>query len=154
MKKALIIGLCILFLLPAILYSGIVIANNAIAKDIERTLKEAPLPEDTVLLDSISIAGKLVGNGNGMQYMGSILIISDLSAEELQDFYGKTFENVQVRQQKTPMIDFINTNTYSFELYGDPNHSNHYSITCWESAKDAGASGWIATLLNLDLRGH
>ena len=49
----------------------------------EKELCETPLPEKTELIESISRAGKLTGNGNGMQYFGAILIRSDLSLEEL-----------------------------------------------------------------------
>ena len=86
--------------------------------------------------------------------MGSILIATDMSEEELQDFYGKTFENVQIRKQEAPAIDFIDRKGYSFELFLQYPSSNQYSVTLWGSAKDAGISGWIADLLDLDLRGH
>ena len=36
------------------------------------------LPKNTELIESIYKAGKLVGNGNGMQYFGVILIKSEL----------------------------------------------------------------------------
>ena len=35
------------------------------------------LPKNTELIESIYKAGKLVGNGNGMQYFGVILIKSE-----------------------------------------------------------------------------
>ena len=154
MKKAPIITICVLLLIPVMLYGFVVLKNNAIAKALEQALQTTPLPEDAILLDSVSIAGKLVGNGNGMQYMGSILIATDMSEEELKDFYGKTFENVQIRKQEAPAIDFIDRKGYSFELFLQYPGSNQYSVTLWGSAKDAGISGWIADLLDLDLRGH
>ena len=117
MKKALSITICVLLLIPVMLYGFVVLKNNAIAKALEQELQTTPLPEDAILLDSVSIAGKLVGNGNGMQYMGSILIATDMSEEELQDFYGKTFENVQIRKQEAPAIDFIDRKGYSFESF-------------------------------------
>lgn len=99
MKKAWIIGLCIVaLLLPVALYGGIVITNNVIAHGMAKELKSAPLPEGTILMDSFSLAGKLVGNGNGMQYMGSILVISPLSEEELYDYYSEAFDYVEVRK--------------------------------------------------------
>lgn len=152
MKKAWIIGLCIVaLLLPVAFYSGIVITNNAIAHGMAKELKSAPLPEGTILMDSFSLAGKLVGNGNGMQYMGSILVISPLSEEELYDYYSEAFDYVEVRKQETQKIDFINSQDYSFELFGDPQHHDHYSVTCFKSQDTDDLTG---ILLNLDLRGH
>lgn len=152
MKKAWIIGLCIVaLLLPVAFYSGIVITNNAIAHGMEKELKSAPLPEGTILMDSFSLAGKLVGNGNGMQYMGSILVISPLSEEELYDYYSEAFDYVEVRKQETQKIDFINSQDYSFELFGDPQHHDHYSVTCFKSQDTDDLAG---ILLNLDLRGY
>lgn len=153
MKKPLIIIGCILalHLLPVAFYGGIVITNNVIANRMEKELKSTPLPESTVLMDSFSLAGKLVGNGNGMQYMGSILVVSHLSKEELYDYYSEAFDYVEVREQETQKIDFINSQEYSFELFGDPQHHDHYSVTCFKSQDTDDLAG---ILLNLDLRGY
>lgn len=67
--------------------SVVAAANDAAARDIETQLRDAPLPGDAEVLDSTSLAGKLSGNGNGMQYLGAILIRSDQTASELQEFY-------------------------------------------------------------------
>lgn len=155
MKKGLlIVGLCVLVLLPVLLYGGIVIANNGVADSVERDLKNTPLPQDTVFLDSIALAGKLTGNGNGMQYMGSILVTGDLTEKELYDYYSQTFQYVEVRKQESPKIDFINTDRYSFELFADSEQYDQYSITCWGSPEDYGIGGIASALLNLDIRGH
>ena len=142
----------ILFLIAS--YFGIMVVNNSIANRVEKELKSYPLPEQTVFLDSVSIAGKLVGNGNGMQYMGSILVVSDRSEEELYEYYSQSFDYVEVRKQESQKIHFINSVDYSFELFADPNHHMHYSITCWGSPKDIGLGESAAVVLNLDLRGH
>lgn len=139
---------------PIAAYFGIVAANNGIANHVEKELKSYPLPEDAILFDSVSLTGKLVGNGNGMQYMGSILLISDLTEEELYEYYSQSFDYVEVRKQESQVIDFINVSGYSFELFGDPNHHDHYSVTCWGSPKDIGLGEFATVLLNMDLRGH
>ena len=140
--------------LPVAAYFGIVVTNNSIANQLEKELKVYPLPDNTVFLDSISIAGKLVGNGNGMQYMGSVLVSSDLSEEELYEYYSESFDNVEVRKQESAAIDFLNSAGYGFELFGDPDHHAHYSVTCWGSPKDVGMGKWMTVLLDMDLRGH
>ena len=143
---------------PVAAYLGIVFVNNGIANHVEKELKNYPLPEETVFMDSISIAGKLVGNGNGMQYMGSILLVSDLTEEELYEYYSQSFSYVEVRKQETQALDFIHNNRgfepYCFELFSDPAHQDHYSITCWGSPKDVGLERFSTVLVNMDLRGH
>lgn len=62
---------------------SIPLINNLIAYKVENALCEIPLPEKTELIESLSQAGNLTGNGNGMQYFGAILIRSELSLEEL-----------------------------------------------------------------------
>ena len=156
-KRFFIIVSVVAFLIalsPIAVYLGIVFVNNGIANHVEKELKNYPLPEDTIFFGSISLAGKLVGNGNGMQYMGSILVISDLTEEELYDFYSEAFHYIEVRKQETQKIDFLNSSEYSFELFGDPEHHDHYSITCWGSPGDLGMGEFVTTLLDMDLRGH
>ena len=46
------------------------------------------MPERTEIIDSVSLAGKLVGNGNGVQYFGAILLKSKLSLNDLEDYYS------------------------------------------------------------------
>ena len=58
------------------------IVNDNVAKKTADELVEIPLPNNTAFIESIYKAGKLVGNGNGMQYFGAILIKSELSVEE------------------------------------------------------------------------
>lgn len=61
--------------------------NDAAAHDIETRLLDVQLPDGADRIDSTSLAGKLSGNGNGMQYLGALLIRSDQTAGELQAFY-------------------------------------------------------------------
>ncbi len=61
--------------------------NNHNSKKIEEELCSTPLPPNTVLVDSVSKSAKLVGNGNGIQYFGAISIKSELSMEELDEYY-------------------------------------------------------------------
>lgn len=62
------------------------IVNNITAINVKNYLLALALPDNTVLIDSVSTAGKLVGNGNGMQYIGAILIKTELSKKELATF--------------------------------------------------------------------
>ena len=87
MKKLKLVGI----LVAVVLIGGVIsisFINNNIAYKVEKELCETPLPEKTELIESISRAGKLTGNGNGMQYFGAILIQSELSLKELDDYYS------------------------------------------------------------------
>ena len=68
------------------------------SEKIEKDLVSYELPTNTKLVDSISVAGKLAGNGNGMQYMGSVLVVSDLSEEELNVVIINTFESLGINR--------------------------------------------------------
>ncbi|MGO4376442.1 hypothetical protein AB4Z21_37950, partial [Paenibacillus sp. MCAF20] len=63
--------------------------NNYVAYSVKKELTRVSLPDKTELVDSISSAGKLVGNGNGMQFFGAILIKSELALEELDHYFSK-----------------------------------------------------------------
>ena len=153
-RKILRILLIIVFVLPIVLYASIHIANDRIATAIEKELKDYPLPENTELVDSISIAGKLTGNGNGMQYMGSILVSGELSEGELLQYYSNDFDYIEVRKQESSNIDFINSNLYSFDSFEDANSDTYYSVTCWDYNSRIRENDFISEILDFDLRGR
>ena len=78
---AALIALIVLFEL------GIMGVNNVIAHNTLSELMKIPLPEKTDVVDTVYVAGKLLGNGNGMQYFGAALLKSDLTIEELERYY-------------------------------------------------------------------
>ena len=148
------VAVIIVVLLFALGYMGIVHANNRIAHGLEERLLEFPLPPETELLDSKAIAGKLSGNGNGMQYCGMLLLSSYLSEEELVAHYSELSDGelfVWVYPQKSQKIDeyyddywfeyWDNTKpNWRIELYSD--NVVGFEETIWEG------------ILNIDLRGH
>lgn len=69
------------------------IVNDGIANKTAKSIIRVELPNDTEYIESFSKAGKLIGNGNGMQYLGGILIRSELSLEELQTYYSQYAKN-------------------------------------------------------------
>lgn len=147
MKKTLGIILALLFAGLLTLIIGSPIKNDMEAKKVANAIKECALPERTELIDTVSAAGKLVGNGNGMQYFGAILIKSELSLEELKEHYGKLasdeFQNI-VEKQETGTIDFIEHADLSFDA--DCDYENTYIVYSW------GDYSGLAS--ELDLRGH
>lgn len=153
-KRIFVILITLIIALPIISYIGIVITNNSIADRIEKKLVAYQLPPNTELVDSISIAGKLTGNGNGMQYMGSILVESDLSKEELKEYYNLEFDYVEVRKQESANIDFIHSSYYSFNDFSETKKVLYYSITCWDNDRREKYGNIITELLDFDIRGH
>ena len=138
-------------MLAAVVLIGGVISisfiNNNIAYKVEKELCETPLPEKTELIESISRAGKLTGNGNGMQYFGAILIQSELSLKELDDYYSDHRSNeweYLVEIQEGQSIDVIDHETLNFGK--EINDAGYYIVYSWESEN--------SLLKELDIRGH
>ena len=146
MKKLKLVGI-----LAAVVLIGSVISipliNNHTAYKVEKALCEIPLPEETELIESLSQAGKLTGNGNGIQYFGAILIRSELSLEELETYYSDYRSNeweYLVEIQKGQSIEVIDHGGLQFseEIKG----SGYYIIYSWGSGD--------SLLKELDMRGH
>ncbi len=153
LKRIFLTLLIVIIALPFVSYAGIVITNNCIADKIEKDLVKYQMPSDTELLDSISIAGKLSGNGNGMQYMGAILVKSNLSAEELREYYDLDFDYIEVRKQENRTLDFIH-HSYSFNNFPETQEISCYSIVCWDSNRKECFGEFVSELLDFDIRGH
>lgn len=151
-KRLFILLLIVIIALPIISYVGIVLTNNSIADKIEKNLTSYELPADTELIDSISVAGKLTGNGNGMQYMGAILVDSDLSKDELEAYYLSEFEFIEVKEQETSDLDFIQN--VSFDAVINTGDNTYYSIICWDDDRKEMFGNLISELLDFDIRGH
>ncbi len=151
--KGAIILLIAVIVLPVFLVLGITTTNDLIAKDIERDLKSIQLPENTEFVDSVSNAGKITGNGNGMQYYGAIVVSSQLSLEELTEYYTSQNSHINIRVQENniffPSHRFHSVSEQEIESF-DSSKSN-YIIECW--APDS-IPKWLKTILDFDLRGH
>ena len=147
-----IIILTLILLIPNMC---IMLTNDIIANKPEKELLNFTLPERTQLVESNSVAGKLYGNGNGMQYIGQLLVTSDLSEEELYAHYSEIYEWVVIKKQESPVIyeyfpkqefkNFDSTkNNYMVELVRfNPETLNSYSF-----------ENFFWKLLDWDIRGH
>lgn len=146
MKKLKVAGI----LAVVLLIGGVVLIplmNNYCAYKVEKKLCEVPLPEKTKLVESLSQAGKMTGNGNGMQYLGAILIRSELSLEELETYYsdyrGNEWEYL-VEVQEGKHINVIDHGTLQFSEEVEDDGS--YIVYSWGRG--------IALFKELDIRGH
>ena len=151
-KRILTILLIVIIALPFITYISIVVTNNTIADKIEKNLISYALPTNTKLVDSISVAGKLTGSGNGMQYMGAILVDSDLSIEVLKEHYSSQFDYIEVNEQKTVNLDFIQNVSFNADI--ESGDTTYYSIICWDDDRKEMFGDFISELLDFDIRGH
>ena len=146
MKKIKLVGI----LAAAVLIGSVIsipLINNHTAYKVEKALCEIPLPEETELIESLSQAGKLTGNGNGMQYFGAILIRSELSLEELETYYSDYRSNeweCLVETQEGQSIEVIDHETLQFSEKIDD--SGYYIVYSWGSGN--------SLLKELDIRGH
>lgn len=133
----------IVILSPILFNIAIMIINNFIAVSVKNDLKKLPIPENSELISSYSVAGKVVGNGNGMQYFGAILIQSELSLEELSEYYS-SFDRpyIQVSIQRGNDIVVLDHGSHAFNVKYD----NCYIVYDWGSAN--------VILEQFDLRGH
>lgn len=131
---------------------GIIISipfvNDFTADRIAKNIQEIELPDSTEYMEMFAKAGKLVGNGNGMQYLGGILIKSELSLQDLQSYYSQYAENEWeyiVAKQTSNELSFIQHGTVSFN--SDIDDDSYYVVYSWGDA-----AGSIYR--ELDLRGH
>ena len=154
MKKGIIIGGIILFALLIIgLPLYIVLMNNEIANHTMEELANIQLPENTQMVDNISIAGKVSGNGNGMQYFGAVLLKTDLSEEELDTYYQqyrKDSWSFLIEKQETEKIEVIDKSGYQFQTFNGKDKEKYYILYSYGSADGI----FLENLLDLDLRGH
>ncbi len=100
-KKLLIIiaftpvALIILAIIPFLIAP---IINEVTLNGFAKQLYNSSLPANTKLIEKEAVCGKLNGNGNGMDFFACILIQSEMSLEELADYY----QNMQMKAaQKT-----------------------------------------------------
>lgn len=140
-----------LFILIAVFYCFISVKNDRIASEVKETLKDTPLPEDTLFREAVSAAGKLTGNGNGMQYFGAILISSKKTLEELETYYAKYRQNQWeyiVEPQTGVDIEAVEHGNLQFSyMRGLKQPEGYFIVYSWGSNENE--------ILELfDLRGH
>lgn len=125
------------FAIVILLVASIPWVNDFIADNVRKDIIGVELPEGTELVDSLSRADKLVGNGNGMQYLGAILIETELSINELKEHYaGYEIDDA---------VGFIQKVGVSFDANMFESQ-NYYVIYGWGKGVEPFAS--------LDLRGY
>lgn len=143
--KRMIISIVIVAVLLVGFIVSIPLVNNLSAKKIEKQLVEIDLPDNTEIIESLSKAGKLVGNGNGMQYFGAMLIRSEKTLDELTVYYSQNNTNICVKEQKTQIIQCVKHGELSFKTH-ITDDEDYYIVYLFGSG--------ISPFAELDIRGH
>ena len=147
MKKALIA-----LLLIAALYAGIVVSNNRIAEGLRKQVAGCMLPPGTELVDSAAVAGRLQGNGNGMQYFGVALIHSNLDEGPLRTWYEAQLPNeeyIWVTRRESELFDS------STRLFKDFEDDGHYWFVMLSRYNPIGKDATLLDgLRDIDIRGR
>lgn len=137
----------VLFISIAGFMLSVPVVNDCVANKTAKYVERIELPNNTHYIETFAKAGKLIGNGNGMQYIGGILIKSELSLQELKSYYSQYATNdweCIVEKQTDKQISFIEHGTISFN--SDINGDNYYVVYSWRSTN--------SIFSELDLRGH
>lgn len=156
-KLGIVLGVC--GVLIVLFYAVIHIVNDQIAEGLEEKLLNCPLPPNSEMVESVSIAGKKQGNGNGMQYFGIILIRSEMNEDELAQWY-----NSRVDTEKNDLIYVMRQETreiFKYGVYYGDHRFKHYSgeddlyqVCFFRNITAGSGSSNRERILNFDLRGH
>lgn len=133
----------ILILLYILLSIGISIANDINASGYQKDFCKLELPQDTSIVDNEYSIGHFDGNGNGTRYYLSMVIQSDLSLDELKEYYQNFDKHIKIQN-----FNDDTKNDYQFS-YNKINEypEDYYLISIIEQPKNS-------LLYELDLRGH
>lgn len=95
--KLLLIGfigfIVILFVLPIMIATTL---NNIDLGMFSSQLFNMQLPDNTVLVEKSKICGKLNGNGNSIDFLACMLVKSDLTKEQLNEY----IDSIKFSQRK------------------------------------------------------
>lgn len=148
MKKVILIIASAAALLTVCFFVSIPIVNDLYAKRVADELSSLPLPENTRIAEKTSAAAKLWGNGNGMQYMGALLIESGLPLDKLEKFYSESAMQCRISRQDDKTITVTEHGNYGFNTEIDSD--NYYIVYALGNG-----DGVLRRLYaELDLRGH
>ncbi len=145
--KTLLLLPLLIFLLIILLFIISPTINNITASNISNEIWDTPVPNNTEQLEKISLAGKFVGAGNGMQFFGAVLIESDCTLEELQAYYSANSpidENFIIKEQTTNKITEIENQTTVFNSWSED--GNYFIVYSWGKG--------VIPFYDFDLRGH
>lgn len=138
-----------------IFFISVPFVNDYIADKVSMKLYKIPLPDDTEFVERQFMAGKLTGSGNGMEYLGVILIKSELSLKELKKYYSDYYKENEldfidfgVKRQNGKEVKIVEHGSYSFD--SDVEDNNYYIVYAWGKEGE----DFNSIFYEFDLRGH
>ncbi len=141
-----VVIVAVMFVVLVAIPFTVAIVNDSLAARTLKEIKNIELPENSKILSEYAVAGKVSGNGNGMQYFGAVLLESELSEEELRTYYREASDlYIMVQRQESDVIE-LNSKHY-FDGVDDCDFENCYIV--YSFGDEIG--NWF---LDLDLRGH
>ncbi|WP_337461415.1 hypothetical protein [Jutongia sp.] len=146
-KRFLIFLLCIVMAGGILFLISIPMENDHIAKQTMTELAQVPMPEQTKCIEKVSAAGKLSGNGNGMQYLGALLVKSNLYLKDLKKYYAANTPRkwyCDVERQKGQSLRASEHVDLGFKH--TVKGKNYYVVYAW--------GDYDGIYSELDLRGH
>lgn len=125
----------------------IVLQNDAAARSVADRLSALPLPPGAQRVAVASKAGKLVGNGNGIQYVGAMLIRSAAEPATVVSFYeGQPEVGSDIAVTRSVELGASDSAVVG-DLVGASGRSDEYVVYAWGSPPS-----WFHA--DVDLRGH
>jgi hypothetical protein len=158
----------VLISIPIIIIMAIVspfiiapLLNDFALHNFSKQLYNYPLPLHTKILEKHDACGKLNGNGNGMDFMATMLVKSDLTSNELNDYYSKATFNYaknestmskdkiafEIVKPTSPNLesDYLEHQGIFFDRLKNINsYSNYYIVILYDGGYSA----------DFDIRGH
>ena len=134
------------------------ILNNITLSSFTRQIYKYPLPNGTELIEKKAVCGKLNGNGNGMDFFACILIKSDMSIDQLKQYYGgKKFKTAKSKRGHLIDVEIVLVNGYKFKT----DYVEHKDIYFNKLKNISDNSGYYAVMIydggysaDFDIRGH
>ena len=124
--------ICIGIIFLLLLISGPI--NDRVAANFVKDLKQKPLPENTVIVEENAIADRICGNGDGVQYCGVLLLKSELSLDELKEYYQSQFndnEDYNIVEYKSIDESYLEE-VHAFH-FNTEKEDNYYILYAWSN---------------------
>lgn len=141
----------LLIIIIVLIVLGIYCGNNFIADKVRRDLLLIPCSTQSFIVDSKSIARKLYGAGNGMQYTGILLISTKETKETIKEYYQAYYPDCEVKQLRLSELK-----SYFSIRENDNEQEDKYVVSLTRQIEDGTIPNTILFrfLSDMDIRGH
>lgn len=108
--------------------------NQTLAK-FSSQLVTLPAPQKTQVIDSLSVVGQQSGNSDHCDYLGALLLKTDLSKDDIEKYYRDNYKG-------NSQLHFYWTNEPHQPGIGAVNPTNIFTLDSWvnDKAKSTGAN--------------